>query len=319
MKCCYHFYRRMSFAFEKSAMANNRPDGDGENRRHSVAEGATEDIEPIELDYLAQQEEVRLLPLKEDLAEWLNKVLGVEISAETFMNVLDNGVNVCQLAELVHNKALEWKASNKTSEILPKVKKPRYKSNAKSESWFARDNTANFVRWCREYGIKEECLFESDGLVMHRQTRTVVLCLLELARLAAKFGIEPPNLIKLETEIEREEKAIQENRPISAKPPSSAVKRARPANLDVEVKRLANTCRCKTRFPVHRLSEGRYNIGGKIVFIRMLKGKHLMVRVGGGWDTFDHYLQRHDPCKIKEFQTGPDQKFLYINSKYKVS
>ena len=40
---------------------------------------------------------------------------------------------------------------------------------------------------------------------MHREERSVVLCLLELARLGMKYGIEPPSLIKLEKEIENEE------------------------------------------------------------------------------------------------------------------
>ena len=26
-----------------------------------------------------------------------------------------------------------------------------------------------------------------------------------------------------------------------------------------------------------------------------------MVRVGGGWDTLDHYLATHDPCKVNEY------------------
>uniref|UniRef100_A0A8C9QFY2 GAR domain-containing protein n=2 Tax=Marmotini TaxID=337730 RepID=A0A8C9QFY2_SPEDA len=27
---------------------------------------------------------------------------------------------------------------------------------------------------------------------------------------------------------------------------------------------------------------------------------HVMVRVGGGWDTLSHYLDKHDPCRLKE-------------------
>ena len=30
------------------------------------------------------------------------------------------------------------------------------------------------------------------------------------------------------------------------------------------------------------------------MFIRMLKDKHVMVRVGGGWDTLANYLLKHD-------------------------
>ena len=24
---------------------------------------------------------------------------------------------------------------------------------------------------------------------------------------------------------------------------------------------------------------------------------HVMVRVGGGWDTLENYIQKHDPCR----------------------
>lgn len=33
--------------------------------------------------------------------------------------------------------------------------------------------------------------------------------------------------------------------------------------------------------------------------LQLLKGRHMMVRVGGGWDTLEHFLQRHDPCQVK--------------------
>ena len=29
-----------------------------------------------------------------------------------------------------------------------------------------------------------------------------------------------------------------------------------------------------------------------------------MVRVGGGWDTLDHFLLEHDPCRIQRFISG---------------
>ncbi len=40
---------------------------------------------------------------------------------------------------------------------------------------------------------------------MHREPRSVVLCLLELARIGYKYGMEPPSLVRMEKEIEKEE------------------------------------------------------------------------------------------------------------------
>lgn len=49
----------------------------------------------------------------------------------------------------------------------------------------------------------------------------------------------------------------------------------------------------------------------------------MMVRVGGGWDTLDHFLLRHDPCQVKVVsRDSPDRptnasKFLHIRAKYR--
>ena len=36
----------------------------------------------------------------------------------------------------------------------------------------------------------------------------------------------------------------------------------------------------------------------KSPFFQILRN-HVMVRVGGGWDTLQHYLYKHDPCRCK--------------------
>ena len=35
----------------------------------------------------------------------------------------------------------------------------------------------------------------------------------------------------------------------------------------------------------------------------MLKNKHVMVRVGGGWDTLANYLVKHDSQKMVKMPT----------------
>ncbi|CAH8845455.1 unnamed protein product [Trichobilharzia szidati] len=47
-----------------------------------------------------------------------------------------------------------------------------------------------------------------------------------------------------------------------------------------------------------RIGEGRYLFGDKStqIFVRILRN-HVMVRVGGGWDTLSHFLSKYDECR----------------------
>ncbi len=38
---------------------------------------------------------------------------------------------------------------------------------------------------------------------------------------------------------------------------------------------------------------------------------HVMVRVGGGWDTLQHYLYKHDPCRCRQGKKGRYRDFLF--------
>lgn len=41
------------------------------------------------------------------------------------------------------------------------------------------------------------------------------------------------------------------------------------------------------------------------LFLPQVLRTHVMVRVGGGWDTLEHYLDKHDPCHCAAFGKVP--------------
>ncbi|VVD02341.1 unnamed protein product [Leptidea sinapis] len=177
---------------------------------------------------------------------------------------------------------------------------------AKAGTFFARDNLSNFIDWCRKaLGILECLLFETDDLCLRKNEKHVVLCLLEVARKGAVLGMPAPLLVQMEKQIERE-LAGEELRPDdsalglvpSGPQPQLVTNDLR--SLDERVRDLVERCSCPTQFPMVRVSEGKYRIGDTriLIFVRILRS-HVMVRVGGGWDTLAHYLDKHDPCRCK--------------------
>ena len=59
-------------------------------------------------------------------------------------------------------------------------------------------------------------------------------------------------------------------------------------------------CKCVPALRCTRLAPGKYMLGAedKPVFVRLLRS-HVMIRMGGAWDTFASYLEKGDPCRAK--------------------
>lgn len=82
---------------------------------------------------------------------------------------------------------------------------------------------------------------------------------------------------------------------------NSNYERQATSDLDGKVMRIAKSYYGKKATKdVTRLSEGKYKIADRIVFVRLLKGHRVMVRIGGGWDTLENFLFRHksDPSQV---------------------
>ncbi|XP_041972241.1 GAS2-like protein pickled eggs [Aricia agestis] len=255
-----------------------------------------------------------LYAMKEDLAEWLTVLYPeLRITADNFLDRLDTGVALCRHANAVRESARRILSDMQEAEealALAKALMARGPVNmlpaAKAGTFFARDNLSNFIDWCRRaLGILECLLFETDDLCLRKNEKHVVLCLLEVARKGSVLGMPAPLLVQMEKQIERElagEELQPHDNALGLVPsgPQPQLVTNDLRSLDERVRDLVERCSCPTQFPMVRVSEGKYRIGDTrlLIFVRILRS-HVMVRVGGGWDTLAHYLDKHDPCRCR--------------------
>ncbi|CDQ62793.1 unnamed protein product [Oncorhynchus mykiss] len=304
----------------------------------NIQSAASKSIRPF------KSSEEYLYAMKEDLAEWFNTLYDLDITADTFMEGLETGCALCRHANNVNRAALDFQMEY--PEVAQSLRMPTkdvvfQSRNVVPGSFLARDNVSNFIGWCRqELWIKDVLMFETNDIVEKCNEKNFVLCLLEVARRGAKFGMLAPMLIQLEEEIE-EEIRDQENQgepspsllPISRAfvRKESVVDEPEPAsyahwqqkqrvlcdmrNLDELVREILGRCSCPAQFPMTKVSEGKYKVGDSsaLIFIRVLR-THVMVRVGGGWDTLEHYLDKHDPCRCAAFgEVTPSQTTIHLH------
>ncbi|CDS41498.1 growth arrest specific 2 [Echinococcus multilocularis] len=373
-----------------------------------------------------------LAAMTEDLADWMSRLypdIAKDLDAEIFFDRISDGVLLCHHATELHRllerefpvslqngeRRLEGVQIGGVKPVLP-PNPPTFQSrgfnavNLAGGSFWARDNVANFIQWCRAMRLPDCILFETEDLVSRKNLRSVIVCLLELARLGGRVGMEVPEIIYLEKEIDNEIALVDqdfgsdhgtntvdvpsydwtgdtqelENKtinvsigteteantlessteaplskiPLSVKSTEKRTNKAallrekkakeeleerkrqealkakqqeeeelknkksqykRPVidmrTLDEIVREKLSQCTCEQTFPMIRLSEGRYLFGDKStqIFVRILRS-HVMVRVGGGWDTLDHFLQKYDECRKVQQPNSPsttDKRFQF--------
>ena len=191
-------------------------------RRSSLSE-SNQRVSRLKAEISAREKDDLEL-IKGDVCEWLGKTLEIEISAGSFMDTLDTGVVLCKLARLIQDKARSAKeAGDKVNVVIP-METVKCQFRATKGSFFARDNSANFIKWCKKLGVNEEVMFESNGLVQQEDEKRVILCLIDVSRYAQKVHIKPPELVRLENEIDmlemREaEDSVFDEQPAAVTPP----------------------------------------------------------------------------------------------------
>lgn len=163
-----------------------------------IAGSAAKSVRPF------RSSEAYVEAMKEDLAEWLNALygLGLPSGGEGFLTGLATGTTLCQHANAVTEAARALAAARPARGVAFQA------HSVAPGSFMARDNVATFIGWCRtELGVPEVLMFETEDLVLRKNEKSVVLCLLEVARRGARLGLLAPRLVQFEQEIERELRA----------------------------------------------------------------------------------------------------------------
>ncbi|XP_057602541.1 GAS2-like protein 1 isoform X3 [Hippopotamus amphibius kiboko] len=257
-----------------------------------IAGSAAKSVRPF------RSSEAYVEAMKEDLAEWLNALygLGLPSGGDGFLTGLATGTTLCQHANAVTEAARAMAAARPARGVAFQA------HSVAPGSFMARDNVATFIGWCRaELGVPEVLMFETEDLVLRKNEKSVVLCLLEVARRGARLGLLAPRLVQFEQEIERELRA--------APPPRNAPTAGEDAAVAAEP---ATAPGAPARGPRMTPSDLR-NLD------ELVLRSHVMVRVGGGWDTLEHYLDKHDPCRCSSTAHRPPQTRARTFSPQRVS
>lgn len=152
-----------------------------------------------------------------EVASWVRSTLGLETGDDdpegiNFLNECRTGNLLCKLYTKVTGKKTKGKLH---SDMM-----------VSRNAFFARENVLAFIKGIRKSGVSETVLFSPDELVEGKNEEKVMKALLAFSLVAfKKYGVEPPEIIRMQVEIDNEEEmdlnSILDN--VVKKGPSAAV------------------------------------------------------------------------------------------------
>ena len=109
-------------------------------------------VDGLDLE-ISKKGEQHFVPLVEDVSDWLSQTFKREITTENYLDELDDGSLMCELAKKIQNTSEDYCVKRKGVKATIDKEKPlpkfEYKihANARKQSFQARENAANFIRY----------------------------------------------------------------------------------------------------------------------------------------------------------------------------
>ena len=136
----------------------------------------------------------------------------------------------------------------------------KYHPEAKQGSFFARENAASFIKWCKSIGIQDSTLFESRGLVFQKELTTIVNTLLEVARIGFRSSVQTvPSLVKHEIRVNDVDNITVRKKKKKKKNGGVKVKKKEMDVVDEKVHMFSE----KYGVSCTRVKDGKYLVNGK--------------------------------------------------------
>ncbi|PIC54076.1 hypothetical protein B9Z55_003484 [Caenorhabditis nigoni] len=169
------------------------------------------------------------------------------------------------------------------------------------EGWKWEDWKERYVEWNDHAKARVSDLFRRiDRLHTGNVPRQVFID----GIIGSKFPTSRLEMEKVADRFDKGDGMINAKEFINALRFDSANRNAKPQTdtekITHEIERQKKTCSCCQPYQIEKISENHYRFGDTHIkrMVRILRST-VMVRVGGGWESLDEFLHKHDPCRAK--------------------